>query len=141
MKEIPDPPPLLFVRGNPDALSMPQLAIVGSRNPSASGRQIALDYARKLTQTGLTITSGMALGIDAASHEGALQKGFTLAVAGTGPDRIYPARHRELAHRIVEQGAIVSEFPLGTPPLASNFPRYIGNFFLRKLYTYFVNTL
>ncbi len=123
LKEIPDPPPLLFVRGNPNVLSMPQLAIVGSRNPSAGGRQIAQDYACQLTQTGLTITSGMALGIDAASHEGALQEGLTLAVAGTGPDRIYPARHRELAHRIVEQGAIVSEFPLGTPPLASNFPR------------------
>jgi len=123
LKEIPDPPPLLFVRGNPNVLSLPQLAIVGSRNPSAGGRQIAQDYAIQLAQTGLTITSGMALGIDAASHEGALQEGLTVAVAGTGPDRIYPARHRELAHRIVEQGAIVSEFPLGTPPLASNFPR------------------
>jgi DNA processing protein len=123
LKEIPVPPPLLFVRGNPDVLSMPQLAIVGSRNPSAGGRQIAQDYARQLAQTGLTITSGLALGIDAASHGGALQEGITVAVAGTGPDRIYPARHRELAHRIVESGAIVSEFPLGTPPLASNFPR------------------
>ena len=123
LKEIPDSPPLLFVRGKSEVLSMPQLAIVGSRNPSAGGRQIAYDYAHQLAQTGLVISSGMALGIDAASHEGALQKGFTLAVAGTGPDRIYPARHRELAHRIVEQGAIVSEFPLGTPPLASNFPR------------------
>ena len=123
LKEIPDPPPLLFVRGSINVLSFPQLAIVGSRNPSAGGRQIAEDYARQLAQTGLTITSGMALGIDAASHGGALQEGITVAVAGTGPDRIYPARHRELAHRIVEQGAIVSEFPLGTPPLASNFPR------------------
>jgi DNA processing protein len=123
LKEIPDPPPLLFVRGNPNVLSMPQLAIVGSRNPSAGGRQLAEDYACQLAQVGLTITSGMALGIDAASHKGALQKGITLAVAGTGPDRIYPARHRDLAHSIVEQGAIVSEFPLGTPPLASNFPR------------------
>ncbi len=123
LKEIPDPPPLLFVRGNPNVLSLPQLAIVGSRNPSAGGRQIAEDYARQLAQVGLTITSGLALGIDAASHEGALQEGITVAVAGTGPDRIYPARHRDLAHRIVEQGAIVSEFPLGTPPLASNFPR------------------
>jgi DNA processing protein len=123
LKEIPDPPPLLFVRGNPEVLSLPQLAIVGSRNPSAGGRQIAQQYASQLAQMGLTITSGMALGIDAASHEGALQEGLTVAVAGTGPDRIYPARHRELAHRIVEQGAIVSEFPLGTPPLASNFPR------------------
>jgi DNA processing protein len=123
LKEIPDPPPMLFVRGNSEVLSMPQLAVVGSRNPSAGGRQLANDYARQLAQTGLTITSGLALGIDAASHEGAMQAGFTLAVAGTGPDRIYPARHRELAYRIVEQGAIISEFPLGTPPLASNFPR------------------
>ncbi len=123
LKEIPDPPPLLFVRGHPEVLSLPQLAIVGSRNPSAGGRQIAQEYARQLAQTGLTITSGLALGIDSASHEGALQEGFTVAVAGTGPDRIYPARHRELAHRIVEQGAIISEFPLGTPPLAGNFPR------------------
>jgi DNA processing protein len=103
LKEIPDPPPLLFVRGNPEVLSLPQLAIVGSRNPSAGGRQIAQQYASQLAQMGLTITSGMALGIDAASHEGALQEGLTVAVAGTGPDRIYPARHRELAHRIVEQ--------------------------------------
>jgi DNA processing protein len=123
LKEIPDPPPLLFVRGKIEVLSLPQIAIVGSRNPSAGGIQIAREYSRQLAQMGLTITSGMALGIDAASHEGALQEGFTLAVAGTGPDRIYPSRHRELAHRIVAQGAIVSEFPLGTPPLASNFPR------------------
>jgi DNA processing protein len=123
LQEIADPPPLLFVRGQPEVLSFPQLAIVGSRNPSAGGRQIAHDTAFRLTQSGLVITSGMALGIDAASHEGAMEEGMTVAVTGTGLDRIYPARHRDLAHRIVEQGAIVSEFPLGTPPVAANFPR------------------
>jgi DNA processing protein len=124
LKEIPDPPPLLFARGAIDALSHPQLAVVGSRNPSAGGRQLAYDFAQQLADAGLTITSGLALGIDAASHQGALDGGGdTLAVAGTGLDRIYPARHRELGLRILEQGAIISEFPPGTPPLASNFPR------------------
>lgn len=124
LQEIPDPPPVLFVRGNPDLLAHAQLAMVGSRNPSAGGRQTAHDFARALTRAGLTITSGLALGIDAASHEGALAAdGDTIAVAGTGLDRIYPARHRELGHRIVAQGALVSEFPPGTPPLAHHFPR------------------
>lgn len=124
LREIPDPPPLLFVRGNPALLAVPQLAIVGSRNPSAGGRQSAQDFAHQLALAGLTITSGLALGIDAASHLGALEAGkTTLAVAGTGPDRIYPARHRELAQRLVEHGAMISEFPPGTPPVASNFPR------------------
>jgi DNA processing protein len=124
LKEISDPPPLLFVRGQTDTLSHPQLAMVGSRNPSAGGRQSAHDFAQALTRSGLTITSGLALGIDGASHEGALAAGGdTLAVAGTGLDRIYPARHRDLGHRIVAQGALVSEFPPGTPPLAHHFPR------------------
>jgi DNA processing protein len=124
LKEIPDPPPILFVRGNPDLLAQPQLAMVGSRNPSASGAQLAHDFAGSLSRHGLIITSGLALGIDAASHQGALDAGGdTVAVAGTGLDRIYPARHRELGHCIVDQGALVSEFPPGTPPLASNFPR------------------
>lgn len=124
LKEIPDPPPILFVRGNPDLLARPQLAMVGSRNPSASGAQLAHDFAASLSDHGLIITSGLALGIDAASHQGALDAGGdTIAVAGTGLDRIYPARHRELGHCIVEQGALVSEFPPGTPPLAGNFPR------------------
>ncbi|MCF6336982.1 MAG: DNA-processing protein DprA [Gammaproteobacteria bacterium] len=124
LKEIPDPPPILFVRGDINLLTQPQLAIVGSRNPSASGSQLAHDFAASLTRHGLTITSGLALGIDAASHQGALNAdGKTIAVAGTGLDRIYPARHRELGHHIAEQGALVSEFPPGTPPIASNFPR------------------
>ncbi|WP_455197928.1 DNA-processing protein DprA [Kaarinaea lacus] len=123
LKEITDAPPMLFVRGNTDVLTMPQLAMVGSRNPSRGGWQMARDFAQMLATAGLTITSGLALGIDAASHEGALESGFTIAVAGTGLDRIYPARHRDLAHRIAETGAIISEFPLGTTPVASNFPR------------------
>ena len=124
LKEIPDPPPLLFVRGDPGLLSLPQIAIVGSRNPSAGGRSIAEDLARSLAMAGLLVTSGLALGIDAASHRGALQaEGLTLAVAGTGPDRVYPARHRELAQAILARGAVISEFSPGTPALPSNFPR------------------
>jgi len=124
LKEIPDPPPILYVRGDPLILSQLQLAMVGSRNPSAGGKQIAHDFAQSLSQHGFTITSGLALGIDAASHQGALDAdGHTIAVAGTGLDRIYPARHRELGHNILEKGAIVSEFAPGTPPIASNFPR------------------
>jgi len=124
LKEIADPPPLLFVRGEPALLTRPQLAIVGSRNPSAGGRSLAEDFAYALGRAGLVITSGMALGIDAASHRGALRaKGATLAVAGTGPDRIYPARHRDLAQAITAQGAIISEFPPGTPARPGNFPR------------------
>jgi len=124
LKEIPGPPPILFVRGDIDLLAQPQLAIVGSRNPSASGSRLAHDFAASLSRHDLTITSGLALGIDAASHQGALNAdGKTIAVAGTGLDRIYPARHRELGHHIAEQGALVSEFPPGTPPVASNFPR------------------
>jgi DNA processing protein len=124
LKEIPDPPPLLFMRGDATLLSLPQLAMVGSRNPSAGGKQLAQDFAAKLGRYGLIITSGLALGIDAASHLGTLDAGNkTIAVAGTGLDRIYPARHRELGRRIAGQGALVSEFPPGTPPIASNFPR------------------
>ena len=124
LKEIADPPPLLFVRGDPALLSRPQIAMVGSRNPTAGGRSLAEDFARSLSRCGLLVCSGMALGIDAASHQGALRAGAeTLAVAGTGPDRIYPARHRELARAIVERGAIVSEFAPGTAPLPGNFPR------------------
>ena len=111
------------MRGNPEVLGMPQLAIMGSRNPSPGGRHVAHEIARQLVMAGLAITSCLALGIDAASHEGALDSGTTIAVAGTGLDRIYPARHRDLAHRIVDRGAIVSEFPLSTAPVAHNFPR------------------
>ncbi|MDO9106764.1 MAG: DNA-processing protein DprA [Methylovulum sp.] len=124
LKEISDPPPLLFVRGNPKLLSLPQIAMVGSRNPSSSGKQTAFSFAETLSRCGFVITSGLALGIDAASHEGALHaQGHTIAVAGTGLDRVYPARHKELAIEIVKTGVMVSEFPPGTSAKANHFPR------------------
>ena len=124
LKEIADPPPVLFVRGNPELLKLPQIAMVGSRNPSVSGMETARDFARTLSRHGFVITSGLALGIDAASHRGALDAhGYTIAVAGTGLDRIYPARHKDLATEIVNTGAIVSEFPPGTTAKANHFPR------------------
>lgn len=124
LREIPDPPVLLYVIGNPRVLSTPQLAIVGSRNPSPMGKENAQAFARSLAGAGLAITSGLALGVDGAAHRGALAAGGrTIAVAGTGLDRVYPARHRDLAHAVVKQGgALVSEFALGTPPLPENFP-------------------
>jgi len=124
LKEIADPPPILFVRGNPDLLTLPQIAIVGSRNPSALGKETAFSFARTLSLYGFVITSGLALGIDGASHRGALNaKGYTVAVAGTGLDRVYPARHKELATEIVNTGVMISEFPPGTTAKANHFPR------------------
>jgi DNA processing protein len=124
LRQIPAPPPLLYVHGDTRILGEPQLAMVGSRNPSASGQRTATEFAQHLSAAGLIITSGLALGIDAASHQGALDTGSpTIAVMGTGLDRVYPARNRDLARQIAEQGALVSEFPVGTPPLAENFPR------------------
>lgn len=123
LAEIHDPPPVLFVHGDPQRLSQPQLAIVGSRNPTPSGIDNAREFAAYLAGSGLSITSGLAVGIDGAAHKGALERGATIAVTGTGPDRIYPARHKTLAHQIVEQGAMVSEFPPGTQAKPENFPR------------------
>ncbi|MBN2701146.1 MAG: DNA-processing protein DprA [Methylohalobius sp. ZOD2] len=124
LKEISSPPPLLYVHGQLECLRRPQLAVVGSRNPSRNGRQIAFEFARALAELNLVITSGLALGIDGAAHQGALAGGeSTAAVVGTGPDRIYPARHKNLAAEIVTHGAIVSEFPPGTPVRAQHFPR------------------
>jgi DNA processing protein len=119
------PPVALFVVGDPDLLGWPQLAIVGSRNASRGGLENAREFARELAGRGLAITSGLALGIDGAAHQGALDAGgLTLAVAGTGLDRVYPARHRDLAHAIRDAGgALVSEFPPGTAPRPGNFPR------------------
>jgi len=124
LKEINDPPPILYVNGDPDLLNMPQLAIVGSRNPTQSGHKLATNFSRYFSQAGLLVTSGLAAGIDGAAHQGALQvDGATLAVIGTGPDRVYPAKHRDLAHQIAAKGAIISEFPPGTAPVPANFPR------------------
>jgi DNA processing protein len=131
LKQIADPPPVLYVRGQVALLSDPQLAIVGSRNASKQGRLTAEDFAQYLAGVGLTITSGLASGIDKAAHEGALKaetkaggpQGTTVAVVATGLDRVYPAANRELAHRIVDTGAMVSEYPLGTQPLAHFFPQ------------------
>jgi DNA processing protein len=122
--EIADPPNVLYVRGNAALLQTRGLAMVGSRNATPQGLQTAENFAKTLAGRGLCIISGLALGIDAAAHRGALAAGgATIAVIGTGADRIYPARNKELALAIVEQGAIVSEFPLGTPAIAANFPR------------------
>ncbi|HXE41327.1 MAG TPA: DNA-processing protein DprA [Azonexus sp.] len=122
--EIPDPPSVLYVRGNPALLQNRGLAVVGSRNATPQGVQTAENFARTIAAKGIGIISGLALGIDAAAHRGALAaSGETIAVIGTGADRLYPARNRELALAIAEHGAIVSEFPLGTPAIASNFPR------------------
>jgi len=124
LREIPDPPPLLFVRGDPAILAYPQIAMVGSRNPTPMGREIASAFAKELAEMGFVITSGLAIGIDGAAHRGTLSVGGpTIAVVGTGLDRIYPARHRELGLEIIKTGACVSEFFLGTPPLAVNFPQ------------------
>lgn len=128
--EIHDPPTLLYAKGRVDLLARPALAIVGSRNASAQGNSNATQFANTLSASGLTIISGLALGIDAAAHTGALQAlqqdpaaGSTIAVIGTGADLVYPARNRALAHRIAAEGCIISEYPLGMPAIASNFPR------------------
>ncbi len=123
LKQIPSPPAVLFVQGDPETLHRPQIAIVGSRNPTETGRQLAFEFAARLSSLGLVVTSGLALGIDGAAHRGALTQGTTVAVAGTGPDRVYPARHRELAEEIVTRGAVVTEFPPGTPVRPHHFPR------------------
>ncbi len=124
LKEIADPPLLLFVHGEVAVLSRPQIAMVGSRNPTPQGLENAHAFAQSFAHTGLAITSGLALGIDAACHEGALAGGgYTLAVMGTGLDRVYPKRHHALAHQVAAQGVLISEFPPGTPPLKENFPR------------------
>ncbi len=122
--EAPAAPPVLFVRGDPECLAQPQLAIVGSRNPTAGGRDTARAFAEHLARCGLVITSGLALGIDAACHEGALTaSGETIAVCGHGLDSVYPAQHRTLADRIAERGALVSEFAPGTPARRPHFPQ------------------
>ena len=122
--ELPDAPLGLFVQGDPSLLAWPQLAIVGSRNPTPAGRDNAHNFASHLARCGLAITSGLAIGIDTAAHQGALDAdGVTIAVCGTGLDIAYPKSNEPLAARIAEHGALVSEFPLGTPAIKGNFPR------------------
>jgi len=124
LKQTVGPPALLFVQGDPLYINLPQLAIVGSRNPSPRGIETAYHFAQQLAQSGLVITSGLALGIDAVSYQAALSvKRPTVAVLGCGLDRIYPRSHRKMAEQIIAQGALVSEHALGTPPLAQNFPQ------------------
>ena len=125
LAELPDAPPLLFIEGDPSLLERPQLAMVGSRRASRAGLDNAQSFARSLARAGFVITSGLALGIDGAAHQGALDvDGHTVAVLGTGLQRLYPARHVDLAGRIIEGGgALLSELPLDCPPQASNFPR------------------
>lgn len=128
--DIPDPPIILYVKGRLDLLSSPTLAVVGSRNATAQGVMNAEKFSEILSQSGFSVSSGMALGIDTAAHDGSLRGGksssnaaSTIAVIGTGADIVYPARNRALAHRIANEGCIVSEYPLGMPAIAANFPR------------------
>ena len=125
LREIFDPPLVLFVQGNEQLLNLPQLAIVGSRCASISGREIAFSLAQQLSQAGIVTTSGLAMGIDGAAHRGALQKNAsTIAVVATGLNIVYPSRNRPLARDILaKQGCIISEFIPGTPPKAGHFPR------------------
>ena len=124
LQDLPDAPVWLYVKGDPAWLARPMLAIVGSRNATPQGLRDAYAFAQTLSEAGLTIVSGLALGIDAAAHEGGLAGlASSVAVVGTGLDRVYPARNRDLAHRLAAQGALVSEFALGTEPRPGHFPR------------------
>lgn len=122
--QISNPPAVLYAIGHLHWLNHPAIAMVGSRNATPQGERNAENFAENLCNQGLCVVSGMALGIDGAAHRGALKSnGSTIAVVGTGLDIVYPAKHRELAHQIAERGLILSEFPLGTPSKAANFPR------------------
>jgi DNA processing protein len=133
MLDAADPPLLLFALGRLELLEAPAVAIVGSRHPSGQGQENAQAFAKALSEAGVTVVSGLALGVDGAAHEGALEgrlaatlpgrPGSTIAVVGTGLDRVYPKAHQALARRIAEQGLLLSEFALGTPPLSPNFPK------------------
>ncbi|MCU0976692.1 MAG: DNA-processing protein DprA [Steroidobacteraceae bacterium] len=120
---LPDAPAALFVQGRVDALHLPQVAIVGSRRPTPAGRALAFAFARELAAAGFAVTSGLAAGIDAAAHRGALAAGGrSIAVCGTGPDLVYPPGHAPLAAELAVSGAVVTEFPTGVPPLPAHFP-------------------
>jgi len=121
---IPDPPLVLYVKGRLALLNHSSLAVVGSRNASTQGVRNAEAFAQAISEADLCIVSGMAHGIDTAAHRGGLRgRGSSIAVVGTGLDKVYPAANRDLAHQLAQDGALISEFPLGTPPLAQNFPR------------------
>ncbi len=123
LRQIPGAPLLLYVNGDVDALHLPSLAVIGSRNPTQGGLRNALEFSRHLAQQGFVIVSGLAQGIDAAAHRGALDAtGKTVALLGHGIDRVYPAANRDLAHAIAANGALVSEYPLGSPPERWHFP-------------------
>ncbi len=128
--DIEDPPLLLYLQGSGELNAHTLLAVVGSRNPTPQGATNARQFSKALALAGLTIVSGLALGIDGAAHHGALdavqgdeQRQVTVAVVGTGLDRVYPRSHLALAHRVAQHGLLISEYPLGTPPLIANFPR------------------
>jgi DNA processing protein len=124
LRELPDAPPVLYVRGDPDYLKQPMLAMVGTRNPTAAGRNTAKEFASYLSSAGITIISGLASGIDGASHEGALQgMAGTVAVVAHGLDIVYPAHHQQLAQAIAENGAVIAEMPVGTQLQRGLFPR------------------
>ena len=124
LSEIDAPPPILFARGDINLLQQPSVALIGSRHATASGLHISHDLAAELSRYGICIVSGFAAGIDTAAHQGCvLAQGKTIAVLGTGIDRVYPASNRDLAHQISHTGLLLSEFPLGTAPIAHNFPR------------------
>ncbi len=123
LRQLPDRPGAIYLRGSASVLALPQIAVVGSRNARRSGLQLAANFSRELAAAGFTISSGLALGIDGEAHRAALSAGgTTVAVMGSGVDRIYPLRHATLATEIIQQGALLSEFPLGTAPLPRNFP-------------------
>jgi len=123
LKEIPNPPVIIYVKGNVDVISHPQIAITGSRSATSVGKKTAESFAFSLSGVGLSIVSGLGLGIDTSAHEGALlNNSFTVGVLGTGLDRVYPASNRDLALKIIKTGALISEFPLGTQAVGANFP-------------------
>ncbi len=124
LRQISGPPTLLYIVGNAEALHMPALSIVGSRNPTRGGKENAYEFAKHLGRSGFCIVSGLAQGIDTSAHEGALAAGaMTVAFLGHGIDRVYPSANRDLAHRISQNGALVSEYPLGSPPRREHFPQ------------------
>ncbi|MBN9226026.1 MULTISPECIES: DNA-processing protein DprA [Legionella] len=124
LKEITDPPVVLYAKGQLACLKQPTLAVVGSRNPTITGSENARQFAKAIASHGITIVSGLALGIDAEAHQGCLDaRGQTIAVLGTGIDQIYPYRHRGISLQIAQNGLLISEFPLKSPPSAGHFPR------------------